>query len=115
MKQRRLPLGIKDHTKTELPALVALEAIGQHWFSEAHRADLRAIGLVAQLLARRGSRIQVAADALIAFLESDNLNIEELRPIVVEINRWLQVQSNSRIQAAIESLLRRQAAVAGRC
>ena len=47
MKKRRLlPLGIKDPIKTELPALVALEAIGKPWYNETHQSDLLAIALV---------------------------------------------------------------------
>ena len=108
MNRRLPPLTSKDRTKTELPALIALEAIGQPWFCAAHRCDLLAIGLVAQRLAPKGSRIHGAAGDLIALLAPDIPNLEALRPLVVEINTWLQVQPNGRIQAAIDGLARRQ-------
>src|SRR6187397_3087932 len=62
MKTKRLlPLGIKNPIKTELPALVALEAIGKPWFSETHLSDLLAIALVSQILAVKGSYIDIVA------------------------------------------------------
>lgn len=108
MKKRLLPLGIKNQTKTELPALVALEAIGQDWFSESHRADLLAIALVGQMLAEEGSFIHLIAGELIGFLQNDELNIDEVRPVVMDISAWLQVQPNGRIDAAIEQLMKQQ-------
>ena len=108
MKKRLLPLGIKNQTKTELPALIALEAIGQSWFSESHRSDLLAIGLVAQILAEEGSFIHMIAGELIAFLQAGELNIDEARPVVMDITAWLQVQPNGRIDEAIEQLMRQQ-------
>lgn len=108
MKKRLLPLGIKNQTKTELPALIALEAIGQSWFSESHRSDLLAIGLVAQILAEEGSFIHMIAGELIGFLQAGELNIDEVRPVVMDITAWLQVQPNGRIDEAIEQLMRQQ-------
>ena len=69
MKKRLLPLGIKNPIKTELPALIALEAIGKPWFAESHRSDLLVIGLITQMLAPEGSFIHVIADELITALD----------------------------------------------
>jgi hypothetical protein len=100
-----LPLGIKNRTKTELPALIALEAIGQDWFSESHRFDLMSIALVSQLLTIRGSEIHLASSALVSMLESPTLDAKEIRPPTIMINTWLQKQPNCRVQAAITKLL----------
>jgi hypothetical protein len=109
MKKRRLlPLGIKDPIKTELPALVALEAIGKPWFSETHLSDLLAIALVSQILAVKGSYIHIVAGELIAALQAPELNIEEIRPLVIDISAWLQVQDNGRVDTAIATLLKQQ-------
>jgi len=109
MKKRRLlPLGIKDPIKTELPALVALEAIGKPWFNETHLSDLLAIALVSQILAVKGSYIHIVAGELIAALQAPELNIEEIRPLVIDISAWLQVQDNGRVDTAIATLLKQQ-------
>ena len=108
MKKRLLPLGIKNPIKTELPALVALEAIGKPWFGETHRSDLLAIALISQWLAPEGSYIHVIAGELTAFLHSGELKIEQIRPLVIDISAWLQVQPNGRVDAAIDQLLKPQ-------
>ena len=109
MKKRRLlPLGIKDPIKTELPALVALEAIGQPWFSETHRSDLLAIALVSQIMATEGSYIHIIAAELIAALHTAELNIDEIRPLVIDISAWLQVQDNGRVDTAIATLMKQR-------
>jgi hypothetical protein len=109
MKSKRLlPLGIKDPLKTELPALVALEAIGKPWFSETHLSDLLAIALVSEILATEGSFIHIIARELIAALQVPELNIEEIRPLVIDITAWLGVQDNGRVDKAIETLLKPQ-------
>lgn len=110
MKERLLPLGIKNPVKTELPALVALEAIGQSWFGEGHLADLRAIALVSSILAEKAGDAQSVAAELIALLEASELDIDEIRPRIVALTIWLQRQSNGRVQAAIERLLRQECA-----
>ena len=106
MKKRLLPLGIKNPIKTELPALVGLEAIGKPWFSESHRSDLLAIGLVSQILAPEQSFIYVVAGELISALETAEPKIDEIRPLVLDISAWLQVQPNGRVQSAIERLMK---------
>jgi hypothetical protein len=109
MKKRRLlPLGIKDPIKTELPALVALEAIGKPWYNETHQSDLLAIALVSQILAVAGSYIHIVAGELIVALQQTELNIEEIRPLVIDISAWLQVQDNGRVDTAIATLLKQQ-------
>jgi hypothetical protein len=109
MKTRLLPLGIKNPIKTELPALVALEAIGKSWFNETHRSDLLVIALISQILAPEGSYIHVVAGELISFLQSgEELKIDEIRPLVIDISAWLQVQPNGRVDAAINQLLKPQ-------
>jgi hypothetical protein len=106
MKQKFLPLGIKNRTKTELPALIALEAIGQPWFCDGHRNDLLSIALVTQLIADEESEIHFTACELAYLMESQNLQVEEIRPRVIAVNQWLQRQPNGRIQGAIDKLLR---------
>lgn len=108
MKERLLPLGIKNPVKTELPTLVALEAIGQPWFNEGHLADLRAIGLVAGMVAADGSDARSVADELIVMLEAEALSIDTIRPHAVALTIWLQRQPNGRVQAAIGKLLQRE-------
>lgn len=108
MKERLLPLGIKNPVKTELPALMALEAIGQPWFGESHLADLRAIALVSSLVASESSDAQSVAAELISLLDSNELDIAEIRPRVVALTIWLNRQPNGRVQAAIKKLLRQE-------
>lgn len=107
-KKRLLPLGIKNPIKTELPALVGLEAIGKPWFNETHRSDLLVVALVSQVIAPPGSYIYVIADELIALLERAELDIDEVRPLVMDMSAWLQVQPNGRVDQAIDQLLKPQ-------
>jgi hypothetical protein len=107
MNTKILPLGIKNRTKTELPALIALEAIGQEWFNEDHRCDLMSIALVSQLISAEGTEIRAASSELIALLGSDDLDIDKVQPVVVAINSWIQRQPNGRVQTAIDRLLGR--------
>jgi hypothetical protein len=99
-----LPLGIKNRMKTELPALIALEAIGQEWFCESHRFDLMSIALVSQLMTAQESEIYMSSSALIALLEVQSIDVDEIRPLVTLINGWLQRQPNCRVQSAIIKL-----------
>lgn len=105
MKSKILPLGIKNRTKTELPALIALEAIGKPWFCEDHRCDLMSIALIAQLLAVDNSEIFDASSELMSLLGLEELDVDKFRPRVVLINTWIQKQPNGRIQHAIDRLL----------
>jgi hypothetical protein len=99
--------------KTELPALIALEAIGQPWFNEGHRSDLQAIALVSQVLAEEESYIHLIGGELLAHLAANKLEVETLRPVVTDILAWLQTQPNGHIQDAIETLLKKDARDAG--
>ena len=107
-RKKLLPLGIKNPIKTELPALVGLEAIGKPWFNETHRSDLLVVALVSQVIAPPGSYIYVIADELIALLQGEELNIDEIRPLVIDMSAWLQVQPNGRVDQAIEQLMKPQ-------
>lgn len=109
-----LPLGIKNRVRTELPALVALTAIGEPWFSEVHQQDLLAVALVVGEMAPQGSlQAQCAAELqrlcqrpiTMADKVEIALNLAECLP-------WLQVQPNTKVQHALEALLARQAALA---
>lgn len=111
MKERLLPLGIKDPVKTELPALVALEAIGQSWFGDAHLAELRAIGLIAELTGGEAGGVRAMAGELLALLDRGALDVATIRPLVMELTGWLQRQPNGRVQAAIEKLLRQECGI----
>lgn len=106
MKKRKLlPLGIKQRTRTELPALIALEAIGQPWFCETHLTDLMALAMVCQLAARPDSEAHAAASELFELLGHEPLDRARIQPLVVFTNDWLQSQPNGRIQNAIEVLM----------
>lgn len=104
-----LPLGIKNRAKTELPALVALAAIGEDWFSEQQQADLLVVALVVLELAEPDSLQEQCATELKRLCEQtitiDNkvdiaLNLAECLP-------WLQLQPNSRIDQAVITLAAR--------
>ncbi|MCZ4306752.1 hypothetical protein O4G98_18625 [Zoogloeaceae bacterium G21618-S1] len=108
MKKKRrklLPLGIKKRTTTELPALIALEAIGQPWFCEAHLTDLMALSMVCQVASEAGSDVNTAALELLDLLGKEPLDGAAIEPLVVFANDWMQRQSNGRIQDAIDRLL----------
>lgn len=109
-----LPLGIKNRTRTELPALVALTAIGEPWFSEQHQSDLLVVALVVRELAPAGSSEAACAAELQRQCEqpitkehkvSIALNLAECLP-------WLQLQPNARVERAIRAVAARHAAQA---
>lgn len=108
MKKKRrklLPLGIKKRTTTELPALIALEALGQPWFCEQHLTDLMALAMVCQLASEPESEVHGYACELFELLGQEPLDGERIRPLVVVTNDWTQRQPNGRIQDAIDRLL----------
>jgi hypothetical protein len=115
MNKRRklLPLGIKKRTTTELPGLIALQAVGQSWFCEQHLTDLMALAMVGQLAAEPGSAAHAAADGLFALLGREPLDHGQLAPLVLLVNDWIQRQPNGRIQDAIDRLLLAGAQSAG--
>ena len=106
-KKRRklLPLGMKQSTKTELPALIALEALGKPWFCEAHLADLMSVAMVCQVAALPDSEEHAAANELFELLGQPTLDAAAIEPLVMITNGWIQRQPNGRIQTAIEYLL----------
>lgn len=109
-----LPLGIKDRMQTELPALVALTAIGEPWFSDQHQSDLLAVALVTHELAPPGS-LQAQCAAELQRLCEQTITIEHKVKIALNLAEclpWLQVQSNTRIERALRSVMNRYLASA---
>lgn len=107
MKKRKklLPLGIKNQVKTELPALVALEAVGQPWFCEDHLTDMMSLAMVCMVLAEPSSEIHDAASKLFVELGKPELDAATLRPLVGKTSVWLQRQPNGKVEHAIDELL----------
>ena len=105
-----LPLGIKDRVKTELPALVALTAIGEPWFSSDHQADLLAVALVVRELAPAGSLQAQCSLELQRLCEQaiTMANKVEIALNLAECLPWLQEQPNLRIQRALMAVLNRR-------
>lgn len=98
-----LPFGIKNRFQTELPALVALTAIGEPWFSGEHQADLLAVALVVRELAQEGS-LQAQCAAELQRLCEQAITMEnkvEIALNLAECLPWLQVQKNSCVQQAL--------------
>lgn len=109
-----LPLGIKDRVKTELPALVALTAIGEPWFSDQHQADLLAVALVTSELAPPESPQEKCA-AELQRLCSQAITMESKVDIALNLSEclpWLQVQSNTHVERAIRTVVARSLAMA---
>lgn len=104
-----LPLGIKNRVKTELPALVALTAIGEPWFSPEHQSDLLAVALVVSELAPPCS-VQAQCSTELQRLCADTItmaNKVEIALNLAECLPWLQTQPNLRIQRALTAVLSR--------
>lgn len=101
-----LPLGIKNRIQTELPALVALSAIGEPWFSSLHQTDLLAIALVVRALAPQGSLQAERAAELQRLCEQEIVreNKVEIALHLAECLPWLQLQPNFRIDHAVRSV-----------
>lgn len=104
-RRKLLPLGVKKRTTTELPALIALEALGKPWFCEAHLTDLMALSMVCQLAARDAPDAHAAALELFDLLAKEPLDGDQIEPLVIALNEWMQRQPNGRIQDAIDRLL----------
>ena len=115
--QRRpavLPLGIKNRIKTELPALVALTAIGEPWFSEQHRNDLLVVALVVGELAPADS-LEAECAAELERLCASEITIAQKFPIAMNLAEclpWLQLQQNHRVEGAIRTIARRHLSLA---
>lgn len=104
-----LPLGIKNKLQTELPALVALSAIGEPWFTDQHQTDLLVVALVVREMASPCSVQALCATELQRLCEQTitldskvdiALNLAECLP-------WLQLQPNSRVDRAIRTVATR--------
>lgn len=104
-----LPLGIKNRVRTELPALVALTAIGEPWFSHEHQADLLAVALVVRELAPEGS-LQSQSSAALQRLCEKSITMAskvEIALNLAECLPWLQSQPNPRILRALKAVAAR--------
>lgn len=104
-----MPLGIKNRMQTELPALVALAAIGQPWFCDSHQSDLLAVALVVGELAEPES-VQAEAAFELQRLCERPLTVEhkaELARHLADCLPWLQLQPNPRIERALQAIAAR--------
>ena len=101
-----LPLGIKNRQRTELPALVALSAIGESWFSGQHQSDLLAVALVVREMAPPESLEYQCAVTLQCLCEQEIIAEDkvEIALNLAECLPWLQLQSNARVQRAIAAV-----------
>lgn len=107
-----LPLGIKNRVITELPALVALTAIGEPWFSEQHQSDLLVVALVVRELAAAGS-LQAQCAAELQRLCEQVITAEnrvEIALNLAECLPWLQVQPNLQIEQSLKAVAARHLA-----
>ncbi len=109
-----LPLGIKNRLQTELPALVALQAIGEPWFATEHRADLLAVALVVREMAPEGSMESRCAESLQQLCTGPITKTEKtaIALVLAECLPWLQVQQNVRVQRAIAKVAFNHSAMA---
>ncbi|MCX7175697.1 MAG: hypothetical protein NT159_17595 [Proteobacteria bacterium] len=103
------PLAIKNRVKTELPALVALTAIGEPWFSGEHQSDLLAVALVVLELAPANS-LQAQCSAELQRLCEESIILAKKVEIALNLAEclpWLQTQPNSHIQRALKVVFAR--------
>ena len=109
-----LPLGIKDRLKTELPALVALAAIGEAWFSLQHQADLLAVALVVRELAPHDSLPAQCAAELQRLCEQPITRGDKVAVALAlaESLPWLQLQANASVQRALDAVSARHCPLA---
>jgi hypothetical protein len=109
-----LPLGIKNRVKTELPALVALTAIGEPWFSAEHQSDLLAVALVVANIAPEGS-LQAHCATELQRLCEQVITLEnkvEIALNLAECLPWLQVQQNFLVERALKAVASQHLALA---
>lgn len=107
-----LPLGIKNKMQTELPALVALTAIGEPWFSAEHQTDLLAVALVVREMAQADS-LQMQCAVELQRLCEQTITMEnkvEIALNLAECLPWLQLQPNHLVQRALEAVMAKHAA-----
>jgi len=93
-----------------LPALLALAAIGEPWFSPEHQTDLLAVALVVRELAPEGSLQSQCSAALQVLCEGPvtMANKVDIALNLAECLPWLQVQPNSGILRALKVVLARR-------
>ena len=104
-----LPLSIKNRVRTELPALVALTAIGEPWFSHEHQADLLAVALVVRELAPEGG-LQAQCAAALQRLCEESITMANKADIALNLAEclpWLQAQANFQVLRALKAVLAR--------
>lgn len=109
-----LPLGIKNKYQTELPALVALTAIGESWFSDQHQTDLLAVALVVSEMAAEDS-LQAQCAAELRRLCEQTITMDNKVDIALNLAEclpWLQMQPNHRIDRAVKAVTARCVALA---
>lgn len=102
-----LPFNTKNRVKTELPALVALSAIGEAWFSAEHQMDLLAVALVVGEIAEPDTVPALCARELRRLCEQ-SITMEQKVEIAMNLAEclpWLQMQQNVRVQRALETVL----------
>ncbi len=107
---KTLPLNIKNRVQTELPALVALTAIGEPWFSAEHQADLLAVALVVHELAPEGG-LQSQCSAALQFLCEEPITMANKVDIALNLAEclpWFQEQTNSRVLRALKAIAARR-------
>lgn len=109
-----LPLGIKNRFQTELPALVALAAIGEPWFSGQHQSDLLAVAVVVLEMAPADSLPAQCASELQRLCEQPIMmeHKVEIAMNLAECLPWLQLQPNHKIQRALQAILSKRFPVA---
>ncbi len=109
-----LPLGIKNRMQTELPALVALTAIGEPWFNGEHQSDLLAVALVVAEMATPESIEGQSALALRRLCEQPITAAQKYAIAIhlAECLPWLQVQQNFRVERALEAVANRHLGLA---
>lgn len=105
-----LPFSVKNRIRTELPALVALSAIGEPWFSSEHQSDLLAVALVVRELAAEGGLQAQCSAALQALCEEPITlaNKVDIALSLAECLPWLQDQPNARILRALKAVVARR-------
>lgn len=109
-----LPLGIKDRVKTELPALMALTAIGEPWFTEQHQSDLLVVALVVAELAPAES-LQAQCAAELKRLCERPVTVEDKVNIALNLAEclpWLQMQPNAKVARSLAAVAARYLALA---
>lgn len=102
-----MPLNTKKLDMLELPGHIALQAIGQPWWNEAHLADLKAHVVLAFLVARKvdNEQVQDIAIKALEILSKHEFTKEDVTPLLGVTLEWLSNQSNKLIyQEVLEAM-----------